>query len=202
MSSRESILSRVRGALQPLPERAAYPEYPDNVASMPTLKDASDLWATFKTRAQLVNGVPLDSIAAVVDWLRSNKFLRGYCDPALYSQIQTAFGPEFTIETTFDRGRVDDYTFGLTRGVGAIAETGSVILNDAATSSRIAALAPWVHIAVISKDQIYPDVASAVAKLGDDPNIIWCTGPSKTADVEGILIQGVHGPGVQITALL
>jgi L-lactate dehydrogenase complex protein LldG len=33
--------------------------------------------------------------------------------------------------------------------------------------------------------------------MPDDPNIIWVTGPSKTADVEGILIQGVHGPGVQ-----
>jgi L-lactate dehydrogenase complex protein LldG len=38
--------------------------------------------------------------------------------------------------------------------------------------------------------------------LGSDPNIIWCTGPSKTADVEGILIEGVHGPGVQIALLV
>jgi L-lactate utilization protein LutC len=34
------------------------------------------------------------------------------------------------------------------------------------------------------------------------PNIIWCTGPSKTADVEGILIEGVHGPGEQIALLV
>ena len=36
---------------------------------------------------------------------------------------------------------------------------------------------------------------------GDSPNIMWCTGPSKTADVEGILIEGVHGPGEQIALL-
>ena len=35
-----------------------------------------------------------------------------------------------------------------------------------------------------------------------DPNIIWVTGPSKTADVEGILIEGVHGPGIQIALLV
>ena len=45
-------------------------------------------------------------------------------------------------------------------------------------------------------DSIRPE---AVAALGNDRNVIWCTGPSKTADVEGILIEGVHGPGAQIT---
>jgi L-lactate dehydrogenase complex protein LldG len=42
----------------------------------------------------------------------------------------------------------------------------------------------------------------AVAGLGSDNNVIWVTGPSKTADVEGILIEGVHGPGVQIALVV
>jgi len=33
--------------------------------------------------------------------------------------------------------------------------------------------------------------------LPANPNIIWRTGPSRTADVEG-----VHGPGVQIALLV
>lgn len=41
----------------------------------------------------------------------------------------------------------------------------------------------------------------AIAALGDDPNVIFCTGPSKTADVEGILIEGVHGPGEQVALI-
>jgi L-lactate dehydrogenase complex protein LldG len=97
---------------------------------------------------------------------------------------------------------VDDYQFGITAAVGAIAETGTVILNDAATSRRLAALAPWVHVAVVPRRSIHVDLPEAVAALGGDPNIIWCTGPSKTADVEGILIEGVHGPGVQIALLV
>ena len=38
--------------------------------------------------------------------------------------------------------------------------------------------------------------------LGDSSNIVWATGPSKTADVEGILIEGVHGPGEEIALLV
>jgi L-lactate dehydrogenase complex protein LldG len=97
---------------------------------------------------------------------------------------------------------VDDYQFGITRAVGAIAETGTLILSDTTTSRRLGALAPWVHIALLRREEVLTNVAQAVALLGDDPNIIWVTGPSKTADVEGILIEGVHGPGRQIALLM
>ena len=53
-------------------------------------------------------------------------------------------------------------------------------------------------MAVVPRSSLYSDLAQAVAALGSDPNVVWCTGPSKTADVEGILIEGVHGPGAQI----
>jgi L-lactate dehydrogenase complex protein LldG len=107
------------------------------------------------------------------------------------------FGPEFSLSTEFDRTRVDDYDFGITRAAGAIAETGSIILNDRTTSRRLGALAPWVHIAVLGRGQILRTVGEAILAMGDDPNVIWVTGPSKTSDIEGILIEGVHGPGVQ-----
>ena len=200
-SSRETILSRVRGALQPLPKRAQYPQFPDDVATSKVANAAPDIWAAFKARNQVVNGLAFDSLNDLGDWLRKNNYLRGYCDPALLPTVKPALGEGLAIETTFDRTRVDDYQFGITQAAGAIAETGSIILKDTSTSSRLAALAPWVHIALVSRAQIYPDIATAAARLGDDPNVIWCTGPSKTADVEGLLIQGVHGPGIQIAVL-
>ena len=107
-------------------------------------------------------------------------------------------GPGIAVEYAFDRARIDDYQFGITRAAGAIAETGTLVVNDALTSSRLAALAPWVHVAVLRPGDLWPDLPAALAQLGPDPNTIWITGPSKTADVEGILIEGVHGPGEQI----
>ena len=68
--------------------------------------------------------------------------------------------------------------------------------------TRLAALAPWHHIALVSRAEIHRTIADALAAMPDDPNLIWVTGPSKTADVEGILIQGVHGPGAQACLIL
>ena len=199
---REVILSRVRGALAPLTKRAPYPAYADDVAVMHQLIDHKDPWTVFRERARLVNGEACERVEDVVALLRANQWLHGFCDPKLWPRLAPAFGPEFTVETAFDRRRVDDYQFGITRAVGAIAETGTIILSDTTTSSRLGALAPWVHIAVLRREEVLANVAQAVAMLNDDPNIIWVTGPSKTADVEGILIEGVHGPGRQIALLM
>ena len=199
---REVILSRVRGALAPLPKRAAYPNFPGDVAVMHEVVDWKDPWSVFCERTRLVNGEGLERVEDVVALLKANHWLHGYCDPQLWPRLAPAFGPEFTVETAFDRTRIDDYAFGITRAVGAIAETGTLILSDASTSCRLGALAPWVHIAVLRREEVMANLAQAVALLGDDPNIIWVTGPSKTADVEGILIEGVHGPGRQIALLL
>ncbi|HTX66326.1 MAG TPA: LUD domain-containing protein [Opitutaceae bacterium] len=199
---REVILSRVRGALAPLEKRAPYPTYPADAAVMREIVDWKDPWSVFCQRTKLVNGEGLERVEEVVALLRAGQWFHGYCDPKLWPRLAPAFGPEFKVETEFDRARVDDYQFGITRAVGAIAETGTIILNDTTTSRRLGALAPWVHIAVLRREEVLANVAQAVAVLGDDPNIIWCTGPSKTADVEGILIEGVHGPGRQIALLM
>lgn len=201
-TDRQAILDRVRAALQPLPTRAALPDWDKELVHVRTIQPAADLWALFAERIKLVNGTPLTAVADLVALLAKNNWKRGYCDPALWPQFQAAFPADFKVETTYDRTRVDDYDFGITAATGAIAETGTLVLTDAGTSSRLAALAPWVHVAVLRREQIHADISAALVALPADPNVIWVTGPSKTADVEGILIEGVHGPGVQVALLV
>jgi L-lactate dehydrogenase complex protein LldG len=97
---------------------------------------------------------------------------------------------------------VNEIDAAFTPSAGAIAESGSIILSDESTPDRLAALAPWHHIALVSRAEIHRTIADALAAMPADPNLIWVTGPSKTADVEGILIQGVHGPGAQACLIL
>lgn len=199
---RDAILSRVRGALGPLAVRAALPDYDAEIAVMRKMITGRDLVELFAERTKRVNGLALTDPAALVAHLRTGGWLHGYCDPALWPRLAPFFGAEFKVELEFDRTRVDDYAFGITRAAGAIAESGTIILHDATTSRRLAALTPWVHVAVLERTAIFADLPQAVAALGDDHNVIWCTGPSKTADVEGILIEGVHGPGAQIALIV
>ena len=215
---REKILGRVKAALAPLSKRSPLPEWDaklaerraaiglnnaagrsDDTAKIPEVGD----WTLFSERLRQLNGIPLLGEAMLAEWLAEAGGARGYCAPELRDRFEPwLLAPYFQVETTFDRARLNDYQFGITRASGAIAETGTVVLTDEDTPSRLAALAPWVHIAVVKRDQIMPTVASALVAMPADPNIIWVSGPSKTADVEGILIEGVHGPGQQVVLLV
>ncbi len=201
--SRAAIFAKIESATSALKDKVAYPKYdPALVHSLPKL-EGSDLWEIFSRNFSAVNGKPMTSVQQLTDFLKLTGQLHGYCDPALYDSIGSQLATAgLTVETEYHRDRYDDYQFGITRATGAIAESGSVIIDDDRTSHRLAALSPWVHVAVLERAEIHRTIPDAIAAFGDSPNIIWCTGPSKTADVEGILIEGVHGPGEQIALLL
>lgn len=195
---RRRVMARVRAALAPLSHREPMPSYPDDVAWSRSAPTGDDRTATFLAQLASAGGRGFVEPDALARWLVEQGHTRGYCDPALLRDLAARFPPEVVLEPKLDVARIDDYAFGITRAIGAIAETGTVILDDRTTSRRLAALAPWVHVAVVPSGAIHRCVADAVAILGADPNVVWCTGPSKTADVEGILIEGVHGPGEQV----
>ena len=199
---RESIFAKIESANSALKTKAAYPEYDLSlVHSLPKL-EGSDLWEIFSRNISAVNGKPMASVDELIEFLKLTGQLHGYCDPALFDAIGRPLAAAgLILETEYNRDRYDDYQFGITRATGAIAESGSVIIDDTRTSHRLAALSPWVHVAVLERGEIHRSIPDAIAAFGDSPNIIWCTGPSKTADVEGILIEGVHGPGEQIALL-
>lgn len=95
---------------------------------------------------------------------------------------------------------------GITSATYAVAETGTLAVAAAAGRERLASLLPPVHIAVIEREQIVPDLFDLFDRLAADAtgptprglpsNLVMITGPSKTGDIELTLTTGVHGPGV------
>ena len=59
---------------------------------------------------------------------------------------------------------------------------------------------PPAHLVLARRDQIVPDLASAMTLLRQRYDGHWpsalsvITGPSRTADIEKILVFGAHGP--------
>lgn len=200
MSDRDKIFSAIRAALAPLPERATMPEWDDSLIVCNPSGQFDSLKAQFADKLVSASGKFFDQIEALTAFLLKEGSTFGYCDPDLAAHLEGIEG--ITFETEFDEAKINDYTFGLTRASAAIAESGTLMLKDSVTSARLGALAPWIHIAFLKEADIVGTIGEAIMRFGDDPSIIFATGPSKTADVEGILIEGVHGPGIQIALVL
>ena len=87
---------------------------------------------------------------------------------------------------------------GITGAMAGLADTGSLALTTSATRPRLASLLPPTHIALLRTSQLFPSMASFFAAnpdiTGDASNLIFVTGPSRTADIELTLQRGVHGP--------
>lgn len=198
-TAREKIFRDIRAALETLPERTARPEVPREAADARWLEgDTLDLFAA---RAKSAGTQCFGDAGTLAAWLAQNGAKKVYI-PADMDDLSRALSGNLEVVREYRRDLVDEIGAAITPAFGAIAESGSVILTDATTPDRLAALAPWIHVAVVRKDTVRRSIADALASMPEDPNIIWVTGPSKTADVEGILIQGVHGPGLQACLLV
>jgi L-lactate dehydrogenase complex protein LldG len=93
-----------------------------------------------------------------------------------------------------------DADAGVTDVFAALAETGTLIVGSSPDHGRGLYLAPPTHVAVVPASRILPDMLDYMAGLdARQPTDLpagqtMITGPSKTADIEGILVTGVHGP--------
>ena len=88
---------------------------------------------------------------------------------------------------------------GITSADYALAETGSLVLLSSPGEARLVSLLPPVHIAVFPRSRILAnldELLSAVPLPAEQTSsMVLITGPSRTADIEQILVRGVHGPG-------
>jgi L-lactate dehydrogenase complex protein LldG len=87
---------------------------------------------------------------------------------------------------------------GITGALAGLADTGSLALLSAPARARLASLLPPIHIALLSTASLYPTMASFFAAhpnvARESSNLVFVTGPSRTADIELTLTRGVHGP--------
>ncbi len=172
MSERDAILgalAEARAVEAPEAFRQAAPDLPE-----------IDLWASFQGRLSELGGRLVGP-----DELESLRRKPAVSDDALVNLAK-----RIGLEIVSDPWEAE---VGVTQGDLAIAETGSVLVSCGSGRSRMASLAPPVHLVVMPRDAIVRSFEEAFERLADRTSVI-ITGPSRTADIEGVLVRGVHGP--------
>ncbi len=101
------------------------------------------------------------------------------------------------------RQRVMQSKIGVTSADYCIAQTSTLVLRARAGQTGAVSLVPSVHVAVILASQILPDFSSFYALMEqeqkNDPDALthrmtMISGPSKTGDIELVMVHGAHGP--------
>ena len=97
---------------------------------------------------------------------------------------------------------------GVTWASALIAETGSVVLCGSDGQRRRESLLCRHHVALVHGRDIHRDLESYFATLPGDrlhqvvgSHLTLITGPSRTADIEKVLVIPAHGPA-QLTVLI
>jgi L-lactate utilization protein LutC len=94
---------------------------------------------------------------------------------------------------------------GITSADYALGDTGTLVMIASPAEARLVSLLPPAHIAVVPVERMLTgldELLTLVPMPADGTSsMVLITGPSRTADIEQILVRGVHGPG-QITVIL
>jgi len=94
---------------------------------------------------------------------------------------------------------------GITGADYVLADTGTVVLLASPREARLISLLPPAHLAVVRRERILTGLDELFTVVptpaADTSSMVLITGPSRTADIEQILVRGVHGPG-QITVVI
>ena len=81
-----------------------------------------------------------------------------------------------------------------------VAQTGSIFVSTRSASGWALSVLPPVHLVIARREQLVPDLPAAFAFIkakhgANYPSMIsFITGPSRTGDIERILVLGAHGP--------
>ena len=106
-----------------------------------------------------------------------------------------------TPDDVFWRERLAEAGVGVTGAVAAAAASGSVGIACGAGAPRATSLVPPAHICLVFRGTMVEDLAEALQRtrpVSDSvalpSNLVWVSGPSRSADLELVLTVGVHGP--------
>jgi L-lactate dehydrogenase complex protein LldG len=221
MTERDKILGRIREALRakaPLhgaasahsaaspgvpitggsPRRwlpAAAEEYEARVDQF--RRTSEDLRASFhRVRGEADLNATLNQISREEKWNRIASHAGSFVSP-IVANLRL---PALMTDKGYAARDLESCDAGVTECDALIAQTGSVLITTRSAGGRALSVLPPHHVVVARREQLLPDLPAAFELLkqkysANYPSFIsFITGPSRTGDIERILVLGAHGP--------
>jgi L-lactate dehydrogenase complex protein LldG len=207
MSSRDAILSKIRTALaddpprEPSPVPEIWPRTdPSTDAMIDRFAEELEAVAGELHRCESIEAAR-NKLAELLDELGPGKL--GTTDHPACRELTADLDPE-----RIDAGDPDpsppemaNLVAGLVAADVLLADTGTCMVACATPRDRLTCYLPPVCFVAAWADQLFEHMPAAwdeIAARVADPELrgefVFITGPSRTADIEKILILGVHGP--------
>ncbi len=227
--SRQRILTALRAATAAAP--IVVPTPPARPASVPVDETAWERLAAvlepLEVRLRLAK-TPAEAIAHVADiareraaasyvrWPQLSPYIIDALDTTLDMALDMALTGLIRVEHPApgsnnrpcpDLAKVD---LGITHAHAALIDSGSLVVVAGPDTPRAVSLLPAVHLCLVPRAALLPDVSALPAILnrhrdgaGRLPSCLnLISGPSSTADIELVLVRGVHGPiAVEVVGL-
>ena len=184
MSSREAVLASIRAHMPKL-------ERPEPLIPLFDSNPPSDLLAAFgktleKMGGEMLTADPADPLAPVRAKLLDAK--------VICSNVPKIEGNR-TLSPGTKPTDLADVDYGIVRAAFAVAETGSICLTDRQLGVNTLGYLPQHLIVLLDPADVLPNIHHAYQRpeWRDANYAVFQTGPSATADIEGVLIHGAQG---------
>lgn len=163
--------------------------------------------ALFTAKVQALT-VSVDSVASekevpgkIADYLAQHNLptqLRVSPDPLLQT---LPWSERPMLQVDYGHGRSQDLV-SVTPAFAGVAETGTLMLHSSSTTPTTLHFVPDHHVVVMKESQITGTLEEVFERLRDKLGTVdnwprtvnFVTGPSRTADIEGVPVLGAHGP--------
>jgi len=211
MSEREDIFARIREALSVkavghdgglpsvIEQRSVLPAVGSTEAEQLALfrKNAADLRADFQ---QFASESDLQSsvreLCQVEGWTK----IATHDGQLAHAVAQSLGVPVLNTTGGYEKHELAACDAGITECDALVAQTGSVLVTTLSAGGRALSCLPPHHVVLARKEQLVSDLPAALELLQRKygrkyPSMIsFITGPSRTGDIERILVLGAHGP--------
>ena len=192
MSAREELLARVRAAVThtvPAPE-----------PFLPAHRRAD--FAVFAAQLEAAGGegfaVSAAELGSRVAQLCDRLAAGGRVLASDAALLRLGTGPWRPVPADSQPHALADVSVAILVGALAVAENGAVGLDGREARPRALPVLCERLVLLVDADRIAPDMHAALARLPDGAlahhHFTFVAGPSKTADIEGELVLGAHGP--------